>query len=80
MHFLAVSACIVIYFLPAILGFLRKKKTAGGILLINLFFGITVLGWILAMALVFKSDTFLKKPSKHTGNQVRGPKKKRKSR
>lgn len=64
MRFLTILACLLVYFLPSMIAFWRKKRAAAAILMINLFFGITILGWILAMGLVFKPDTFFKRPSK----------------
>jgi hypothetical protein len=40
----------IIYFLPAINGYSRKHKSAGGIFLFNLLLGWTLLGWIVAAA------------------------------
>ena len=40
---------MVIYFLPAIVGGLNKKKNAGGIFVLNLFLGWTGIGWIIAL-------------------------------
>ena len=39
-----------IYFLPFLLGLVRKHKSVGGIFVVNLFFGWTIVGWILALA------------------------------
>src|SRR5262245_42631750 len=40
---------LLVYFLPAIVGFYRKHHKAWAIFTLNLFLGWTVLGWILAM-------------------------------
>jgi hypothetical protein len=37
----------VLYFLPAIIG--RDKRDSTGIFLLNLFFGWTVIGWVIAL-------------------------------
>jgi len=52
MHFLVFG--IGFYFLPAIIAAVRHTHNAAGILLLNLFFGWTGVGWIilLVMALV----------------------------
>lgn len=42
------------YFLPAIVGW--NKKASGGILVLNLFLGWTVIGWIIALAWALASD------------------------
>jgi len=38
-----------IYFLPAIVACLNKKKNAAGIFVLNLFLGWTGIGWIIAL-------------------------------
>ena len=42
-----IIAAIVIYFIPSIVGY--KTKYASGIILLNLFFGWSVIGWIGAL-------------------------------
>jgi predicted RNA-binding Zn-ribbon protein involved in translation (DUF1610 family) len=37
---------LVVYFLPSIVAYVDKKKSLGGIVLLNLFLGWTILGWI----------------------------------
>jgi hypothetical protein len=39
----------VLYFLPAVIA--RKKPNAGSVFVVNLFFGWTVIGWIIALAM-----------------------------
>lgn len=46
----------VLYFLPAIIGFRRKKKNAAAILVVNLFLGWTLIGWVIALAWSVASD------------------------
>lgn len=41
---------IILYFLPAVNGYCRGHHNAGPILIINLFFGWTLLGWVIALA------------------------------
>ena len=36
------------YFMPAIIALLRDKRGAGGVALVNLFLGWTVVGWFVA--------------------------------
>jgi hypothetical protein len=45
---------LALYFLPAIIGW--KKKNSQGILLLNLFLGWTLLGWIGALMWAVSSD------------------------
>ena len=40
----------VVYFIPAIVGYSKKKKNAGAILTLNLFLGWTFFGWVIALA------------------------------
>ena len=44
----------LLYFLPSILA--KDKKDAGGIFLLNFFFGWTVIGWVAAMVWACASD------------------------
>jgi len=37
------------YFLPTVVAILRKKKNALPIFLVNLFFGMTFVGWVVAL-------------------------------
>jgi len=39
--------CLAVYFIPAVVGY--KKKNAIGILLLNLFLGWTIVGWVVAL-------------------------------
>lgn len=43
---------LILYFLPTIIAILNKKP-AGGILLLNTFFGWTIIGWVMAFILAF---------------------------
>ena len=45
---------LLLYFLPAIIG--RHKRDAAGILLVNLLFGWTVIGWVIALIWACTSD------------------------
>jgi Superinfection immunity protein len=40
---------LAIYFIPTFIAFVRRKKQIVAILLINLFLGFTVLGWVGAL-------------------------------
>lgn len=44
------------YFLPAIIAFVRNKRDAGAILLLNFFLGWTMLGWVVALVWALKQD------------------------
>ncbi len=51
----------LVYFFPSFLAYAKKKRTFGAILIINTLFGITILGWILALGLVFRPDHIARK-------------------
>jgi hypothetical protein len=55
MHFLLFG--IGLYFLPAIIAALRHTHNSGGILLLNLFFGWTLIGWFIALLMALSSAT-----------------------
>ena len=48
--FVFLAAMGAIYLLPTIIGVNRQHPSAGGIFVINLFFGWTLLGWVIALA------------------------------
>ena len=47
----------ILYFLPTIMAYWSRLKRRGGILVINLFLGWTLIGWILALAWAVGGDT-----------------------
>lgn len=47
---------VIIYFIPTITGFSKKKKNAGAIFTLNLFLGWTVIGWIMALIWAVSND------------------------
>lgn len=53
MHFLIFV--LGLYFLPAIVAALRHTHNATGILLLNIFFGWTVIGWFVALLMAIGS-------------------------
>ena len=50
---------LAIYFLPTIVG--RNKRNATAILMLNLFLGWTVIGWVIALVWAFTNDTQVQK-------------------
>jgi hypothetical protein len=53
MHFLIFA--IALYFVPAIVAALRHTHNATAILLLNIFFGWTVIGWFVALLMAICS-------------------------
>jgi hypothetical protein len=47
----------VMYFLPSIIALIRSKRDTVAILLLNLFLGWSVIGWIVALVWAAKHDT-----------------------
>lgn len=49
------------YFLPTIIAIMRKKKNTLAIFLVNLFFGMTFVGWIAALiwALMYEDKDYI---------------------
>ncbi len=39
-----------IYFIPSMMAFSRGMKKASGVFVLNLFLGVTLIGWVLALA------------------------------
>ena len=46
----------VMYFLPTILAFARNKRDTAAILLLNLFLGWTMIGWVVALVWAVKTE------------------------
>lgn len=46
----------VLYFLPTIIALIKSKRDTVAILLLNLFLGWSVIGWIIALVWAAKSD------------------------
>jgi len=49
------AAGVVAYFVPAITGAVRHVRNLGSVIVVNLFLGWTVIGWIVALAMAFRS-------------------------
>ena len=45
-----------IHFLPTIVAGLRDSRSVAGIFLLNLFFGWTVIGWVIALVWALRSE------------------------
>jgi hypothetical protein len=62
MHFLPVFFLpffgfgFLMYFLPTILAFAHNKRDTAAILLLNLFLGWTMIGWVVALVWAVKTD------------------------
>jgi hypothetical protein len=46
----------VMYFLPSIVALARSKRDLAGIVLLNLFLGWTMIGWVVALIWAVKTD------------------------
>jgi len=53
---LTLAFSIFLYFLPAVIG--RNKRDAAGIFLVNLLFGWTVIGWVIALIWACTSEDY----------------------
>src|SRR5262249_2114305 len=45
----------LLYFVPSIIGAVRRVRGLGSVIVVNFFFGWTVIGWIVALAMAFRS-------------------------
>ena len=54
LHFIGFG--FVMYFLPSILAFAKSKRDTAAILLLNIFLGWTVIGWVVALVWAAKTD------------------------
>ena len=46
---------LVFYFLPSIIGAVRKVPNIGSVVVINSFLGWTIVGWVVALAMAARS-------------------------
>ncbi|ACF46640.1 superinfection immunity protein [Prosthecochloris sp. ZM] len=53
---LVIISIMATYFLPTIIGFLRKQNNKTAILVLNLFLGWTFLGWVVSLVWAFKKS------------------------
>lgn len=44
---------LIIYFFPTIVAWMRGKKNGWGVIVVNLFLGWTLIGWVIALAWAF---------------------------
>lgn len=49
-------ALLVIYFLPTIVALARSRTNTGSIFIVNFFLGLTLVGWVVALAWSFSHD------------------------
>lgn len=52
-----IAILVAVYFLPTIVAIGRGSMRTGGVLVMNLFLGWTLLGWVVALAWAAGSDT-----------------------
>ena len=50
------SASFILYFLPTIVALVRSKRDSVSIVLLNVFLGWTLIGWVIALVWAFKVD------------------------
>jgi hypothetical protein len=55
-HSSAVLVVLVLYFLPSIIAVARKITHQGSVIVINLFLGWTFIGWVVALAMAFRTQ------------------------
>lgn len=46
---------VVVYFLPSIIGYMRKVPNIGSVFVINFFLGWSLIGWVVALAMAARS-------------------------
>ncbi len=67
---------IILYFIPSISAYSRKKKNASSILVVNFFLGWTCIGWIVALSWALSKDAApavvikTTEPSKNTASEL----------
>lgn len=53
---IAILVIVVVYFLPTVIAYKRKYKNRMSVLVVDLFLGWTLIGWVVALALSFIND------------------------
>jgi len=51
----ATLGAVAFYFLPAIIAAVRRVRNLGSVIVVNVFLGWTVIGWIVALAMAFRT-------------------------
>ena len=54
---IALIVILTIYFTPAIIAYSRKKRNVNAILVLNIFLGWTIIGWLIALIWAFTIDS-----------------------
>ncbi|WP_455231166.1 superinfection immunity protein [Geopseudomonas aromaticivorans] len=57
MEYLFLIALICVYFIPGLVASSRDNPSAGGVWVINIFLGWTLLGWVVALAWAYASPS-----------------------
>lgn len=52
-----ILASVALYFLPSILAYIRGVSSPGSVLVVNIFFGWTFIGWVVALAMAARSPS-----------------------
>ena len=55
--FIYIGLAFALYFFPTLIALLRGKRHPGSVIVVNLFFGWTFIGWAIALAMGFGGDT-----------------------
>lgn len=53
--FLGLIVAVLIYFVPTVVAFSRGVPNKGSVLVLNLFLGWTLVGWVVALAMAARS-------------------------
>lgn len=53
----AFAACLALYMLPALIGWLRHVPDIGSVAVINVMLGWTLVGWVLALAMALRTTS-----------------------
>lgn len=53
--FLITVLCVLVYFTPSIIAAVRHVHNFGTIIIVNVFLGWTIVGWIIALAMSFST-------------------------
>lgn len=56
-----------LYFLPSIIAILKKTKNYGSVIVVNLFLGWTIIGWIVALAMSVRTDRSSRQSGENSG-------------
>ncbi len=61
--FILLGVLVWAYFAPAVVAYFRKTKNIGAVIVINVFLGWTLIGWVAALAMAVSGERTVRNPN-----------------